>query len=542
MAVVTFNLSDLYGLLGRRLKKEELERIPLMGCPVESIDPDSITLEIFPDRPDMLSVEGFARALSGFLGFSSGFKKYNLRPPKIKLFDQKVQARPFIVGAVIRNVKLDASMILGLMQTQEKLHDTMGRRRRKIAIGVHDLSRVSPPFYYRSASGSESFIPLDFSEKMSLSEILEKHPKGKDYSSILEGVSKYPLLVDSNDNVLSFPPIINGELTRVTSKTSSLFIDITGTDLPTLSHALNILCTSFSDRGFPVEQVELIADARSLTPDLTPLEIKLDVNYSNRLLGLSLSPREVSGLLKKARLGVLNSSSPLEVIVPAYRSDVMHDIDLVEDIAVSYGYDAFIPSISEVATVGRQHPLEELSSRVRQVMLGFGMNEAVSFFLTNKERGFSASNIPSDNAAEISNPRTSDYTHFRKSILPSLLEALSHNSQYELPQRLFELGDVVSVSGGRPLQSRLLTVVLVHESANYSEAKGYLEALARELSLPLGDVKPVKDPAFIQGRAAKIGVGASSATVGEVSPEVLSNFGLEFPVSVFELDVSGLSH
>ena len=538
MAVVTFDLQDLYHLLGRKLTKQEIERIPLMGTPIEDIDPDSITLEVFPNRPDMLSVEGFARALSGFLGISSGLESYSLKSSGIQLFNKGVPVRPFIVSALIRNAKVTDPLILSLMQTQEKLHDTMGRRRKKVSIGIHDASKLSPPFFYRSAQGSESFVPLDFSKEMSLSEILEEHPKGRDYASILKNASKYPLLVDSKDNVLSFPPIINGELTRVTTKTTSMFLDITGTDLSAVSSALNILSSSFLDRGFCVEQVEVVSDKKLITPDLTPLELKLDLNYCNRLLGLSLSPKQVSSFLEKARLGVVNSTSPLEVLVPAYRSDVMHEMDLVEDVAISYGYDNFSPSISEVATVGRQHPLDEFSSKVRNVMLGFGMNEVVSFFLTNRERGFIFPNLSLDNAVEISNPRTSDYTHFRSSLVPSLLEILVHNSQYELPQRIFEIGDAVKVSGGKPVQSRFLTSAIIHEKASYSEAKAYLESLARELSFPLKTITPVSEPLFMEGRAARIELGQSSALVGEISPEVLSNFGLEFPVSIFELGLS----
>jgi len=540
MATATFDLSDLSRLLGRALSKQDIERIPLMGTPVEGIDGDCITVEVFPNRPDMLSIEGFARALSGFLGLDDGMKKYSLKPAKVSLFNKGVASRPFIVGAVVRNVKLDKLMIKNLMQLQEKLHDTMGRRRKKIAIGLHDISRLEPPFYYREAAKSESFIPLDFQAPMSLPEILERHPKGRDYAHVLQGVSKYPILIDSKGNVLSFPPIINGELTRVTEHSSSIFVELTGTDASALSVALNILCSAFLDRGFVVEQVEVVAERKALTPDFTPLEMKLDLNYCNRLLGLELSPKDAAALLKKARYGVVKQSNPMEVLVPAYRSDVMHEIDLVEDIAIAYGYGNFNDTISDVATVGRQHPLEQFSSRVREVMIGFGMNESLSFFLTNLERGFSAPRLRSANAVEIANPRTSDYTHFRGSLLPSLLDSLAHNSQYELPQRLFEIGDAVVVANGEPVQTRFLSVAIVHEKANFSEAKGYLESLARELAIPLGSVEPVSSPTFINGRAAKVNLGPSAALVGEVSPEVLSAFGLEVPVSVFELDLSKL--
>jgi len=540
MATATFDLSDLSRLLGRNLSKQEIERIPLMGTPIEGIDGDCVTIEVFPNRPDMLSIEGFARALSGFLGLDGGLKKYSLKPAKLSLFNKGVASRPFIVGAVVRNVKLDKLMISNLMQLQEKIHDTMGRRRKKIAIGLHDISRLEPPFYYREAAKSESFIPLDFSSPMSLPDILERHPKGRDYAFILQGASKYPILVDSKGNVLSFPPIINGELTRVTDATSSIFVELTGTDQSALSNALNILCSAFLDRGFAVEQVEVISEKKLLTPDFTSLEMALDLNYCNRLLGLDLTAKDAAGLLKKARYGVVRQSSPMDVLVPAYRSDVMHEIDLVEDIAIAYGYGDFSSTISDVATFGKQHPLEVFSSRVRQVMIGFGMNEALSFFLTNIERGFSIPRLQSSGAVEIANPRTSDYTHFRGSLLPSLLEALAHNAQYELPQRLFEIGDAVTVSGNEPVQARYLSVAIVHEKANYSEAKGYLESLARELALPLGSVEPVSGPTFIHGRAAKVGIGASAAIVGEISPEVISKFGIEFPVSVFELDLSRL--
>lgn len=261
MPKAEFSFSELQRLLGKKHTIQELrEEIPMLGVDLESIDEEKLVVEIFPNRPDMLSVEGFARALRGKLGIETGLVSPNIESSGITLkVDPSVSlVRPYVTAAVVRGIKIDDANLRSLMDLQEKLHITHGRRRRKVAIGVHDLSKVKPPFTYKAVKPeSVSFIPLDMSTPMNLRQILSDHPKGRDYAWALEKAEVYPLITDSNDDVLSFPPIINGELTRVTEETTDLFIDVTGTDEKAIKFALNILLYAFADMGGSIQAVDI---------------------------------------------------------------------------------------------------------------------------------------------------------------------------------------------------------------------------------------------------------------------------------------------
>lgn len=253
MPTVEFKFKELCSFLGRNFKPDELkERISMLGVDLERIDEDKIIMEIFPNRPDLLSIEGLSRALKGVLGIETGLKSYNLIESNVKIFvDKSVEnVRPCINGAIIKNISMDENFLISIMDLQEKLHLTHGRNRRKVAIGIHDLSKIEPNFTYKAVKPNEiSFVPLDMSEEMSLDEILRKHSKGREYSFILEKKERYPVILDKNKNVISFPPIINAELTRVTHETREIFIDVTGLDENAVNQALNIVTTAIVERG-----------------------------------------------------------------------------------------------------------------------------------------------------------------------------------------------------------------------------------------------------------------------------------------------------
>jgi phenylalanyl-tRNA synthetase beta chain len=263
MPTTEFSFRDLTKCLGKKYKPEEIRnRISMMGVDMERIDDEKIVMEIFPNRPDMLGVEGFARALRGVLELEAGLAPYKVSDSGYKLFVDKASVkdvRPYISAAVIKGVTITDDMLIALMNIQEKLHITHGRNRRKVAIGIHDMARLTPPLGYKAvAPESFSFVPLDMTEKMNLREILERHPKGKAYAGILKDEKKYPLVLDSKEAVLSMPPVINGELTRVSEKTKDLLIEITGTDRKAVDQALSIVVTSILDRCGKVFFVEIL--------------------------------------------------------------------------------------------------------------------------------------------------------------------------------------------------------------------------------------------------------------------------------------------
>ncbi|MBD3262102.1 MAG: phenylalanine--tRNA ligase subunit beta [Candidatus Altiarchaeales archaeon] len=261
MPQVEYDTKELIRLLGRELEVEELKiHIPMMGVDLGSVDEQSINVEVFPNRPDMLSIEGFARALKGYLNIEAREVKYETISGDLKVFVEAgvKRVRPSISCAAAKNIDLTEQSLISLMQVQEKLHTTHGRNRRKVAIGVHDLDKIKPPLTYKVASPEDaSFTPLEGNKPQNLKQILRSHPKGTEYSDILSGFEKYPLIVDCEENVLSFPPIINGEKSKVASETRNLFIESTGLNQKAVNQAVNIIATSLSDRGAVIEEVEI---------------------------------------------------------------------------------------------------------------------------------------------------------------------------------------------------------------------------------------------------------------------------------------------
>lgn len=262
MPTTEFSFRELNGLLGKNFRPEELrDRMPMLGVDIEGIDEDKVVMEVFPNRPDMLGVEGFARAFRGFIGMDKGLCGYSAKGSDVKVcVDGSVkEVRPYIAAGIVKGVSFTEESLVSLMNIQEKLHVTHGRNRMKVAIGVHDMSRVEAPFTYKAVKPDGiSFVPLDMSKEMDLAGILLDHPKGREYAWTLEGRKRYPVILDCKGNVLSFPPIINGELTRVCRDTKDIFIEVTGTCGKAVNQALNILVTSVLERGGKAYTVEII--------------------------------------------------------------------------------------------------------------------------------------------------------------------------------------------------------------------------------------------------------------------------------------------
>ncbi|MCD6108424.1 MAG: phenylalanine--tRNA ligase subunit beta, partial [Thermoplasmata archaeon] len=346
MPVVTFDYNDFLNLLGYKLSMEEfLERIPMIGADLDRVEDSSISIEFFPNRPDLLSVEGIARAARTFFGFEKGLKKYKTEKSNIFLkVDPSVKkVRPFIVTALVKNIEMTDELISSLMDLQEKLHFGLGRERKKVAIGVHDFDQIEPPFIYKAVEPkSIKFVPLAKTEEMNLGEILEKHEKGVAYAHLLKGFDRYPIILDKNNNVLSFPPIINGSLTEVTPFTKNLFIDVTGNDLDAMKFALNILVTALVERGGKIFTTTAEYDDKTIvTPNLKPVTKNLSIDYTNKILGIKLGKKEIVESLLKMGYNVDVEGDEIQVHIPAWRADILHQIDLVEDVAIGYGFDRF---------------------------------------------------------------------------------------------------------------------------------------------------------------------------------------------------------
>ncbi|MDD1767679.1 MAG: phenylalanine--tRNA ligase subunit beta [Methanomassiliicoccales archaeon] len=540
MPVITFGYRDLIDLIGREVPVDVLlDRIPMMGADLHHYDSDmeEIAIEFFPDRPDLYCVEGVARALRSFLGYEPGLKRYPLEESGVTLYrESSVDAvRPYVVGGVVRDVQMSDPLIRSLMEMQEKIHLALGRKRAKVSIGIHDMDRVVQPFTYKAVRPEEiSFVPLAKDEPMNLREILEKHEKGIDYKFILEGKEKYPIIVDSNGDVLSFPPIINGRLTAVTESTSNMFIDVTGTDFQAVSGALNIVSTALAERGAKIQTVSVEGAERMITPDLKPTKWSLDPAQCNSLLGLELERAEMCRCLRKMGYGCDDDGGDvINVLVPATRLDILHPVDLIEDVAKGYGYEQFGTQLPTVQTIGGERSIEKAANLVRAMMVGYGYFEVTTLTLSSPREQFDDARVSECEVVEILNPISEDHTCLRVHLLPSLLSVLRKNKHRDLPQRIFEVGDVVIDTR----RQKHLAAVSIHSKASFTEMKSIVEGFLRDCSVKW-ELSSAVLGTFVEGRAAYVVVdGEKVGYFGEVHPEVITSFGLGHPAVAFEIDL-----
>jgi len=533
MAIISLPYRYLERLAGTD-KNTILQRLPMIGSEVERVETDHADVEFFPNRPDLFSVEGVARAMRGFLGIETGLPEYIVKPSGITFtVDKNLSSiRPYLASAVIRGVSFDEESILAIMGLQEALHWAVGRGRSKVAIGIHDLDTVRPPFRYIASPRTRKFVPLDFDRELSMDEILIHHPKGRDYAKIVKDFPFFPLIVDAGDNVLSFPPIINGELTRVTEKTRNILLDTTGTDQKAVNTAVNIICSAMVQAGASIESVEINGVQ---VPSLAPAERTVSVRECCNLLGLELSAAEIAGFLERMRFSAQPAGKDrVHVRIPCYRADIMHDWDIFEDVAIAYGYEKIPARISETFGIGKAHPAAILAGKVRAIFTGLGFLEVMPFTLTNEHVLYDMMQRErSPGALAVMLPISEEHTLVRTDILPLLMEMLQANKHREFPQKLFATGDVVE----RMETSRKAAGISCHSGADFSEAYACMDVLVRELSLDY-TVAESADPAFIDGRRADVFVhGAKAGVFGEIHPAVLRAFDLEHPVAGFELDL-----
>ena len=538
MPLVTFNYPDFINLLGHKIPKETLiEKLPMIGGDFSHTSGDEINIEFFPNRPDLTSVEGIARASRGFFGFKTGLQTYDTTLSDVILtVDPSVKKiRPFVTTALVKNITMTDELIVSLMGLQEKLHVGLGRNRRKVAIGVHNAEPVMPPFTYKAVDpDAVSFVPLAKDESMTLREILKKHEKGVGYAPLLAGYEKYPLIVDSHNNVLSFPPIINGILTEVTPYTKEIFIDVTGTDRKAINYALNIVTTALAERGGKIYKTTVLDEGKKFfSPDFTPLKRTVSAEYVNTILGTAFKEKEIIACLQKMGHNAVDAGNGvIAVEIAAWRSDILHEVDLVEDVAVGYGFDLFESDFPKALTFGGTLPHQDLLVNLRNVMIGFGFNEVTTFVISNEKDEFQKLGLKKGKMVEIENPIGEEYHGLRSSLLPSLLKLLRENRHHPLPQQVFEIGVVIDEHAKNQCH---LAGMKIDAKANFTECKSLVETVLRECGRkPV--IKEKTHGAFIEGRCASVLKNDIEIGVfGELHPKTIQAFSLEHPMIAFEL-------
>ena len=551
--------------------EEWVEKMPSIGCVVEGNDDLGIEIEIFPDRTDLLSHETISRAARAFLNSAEYSPDFKIIQGELSLsVDPAIEKiRPVILGAVVRGVDNGTNpeqrdeFIQSLMEHQEKLHMTLGRKRKFASIGVHDLSKLKPPFNVIGVDKNHVFIPLAEKEEMTIEDILKSHPKGKEYAGLMEGMDKYPVIIDSNDKVLSFPPIINGDHTTVTENTTDFFIDVTGWDERSCEACLLLICLSLAERGGVVESIQIKNwdGGISNVPRGDSKIHKVPDKLISKILGIELEKSEIATAIKKMGGKLIESRTVTDgpdkaekwadcvvgekehiIAMPRWRNDIMHPIDLVEDIAIGYGYDNLPEQLSTVHLDAIPLPSSNLRRRISASLCALGLQETQSLTLSNNRDQFEKLRWQEvGKSTIISNPITQDHTMLRQYILPSLLNLLSANRHHELPQKVHELGTVVRDSRN----ASRVAWACAEVGGGFSAAKGIASSLLRDLGADLKKVKWIsiseKEGPWIKGRGAKIMLnGLELGQIGEIDPNVSFQFGLRAPIQAGEFNVDAL--
>ncbi|MEM2955984.1 MAG: phenylalanine--tRNA ligase subunit beta [Candidatus Pacearchaeota archaeon] len=534
MAIVTLNKKEIKKIVGNLSDEKINNELSMFGLGVEKISKDTIDVEVTPNRPDMLSQSGILRALNVYYGKKQ--KQYKLHTPE-KNFEVKIDTsvknvRPFTACAIVKNLNLNDEKIKEIIDIQEKLHSTIGRNRKKVAIGIYPLEKIKLPIRFEARAPKDiRFIPLESKKEMNGIEILEQHPTGRKYAHLLEGKSLFPVFVDSTGEILSMPPIINSQKTgKITENTKEVFVECSGFDFEILKKTLNIIVTMLADMNGEIYQMNLDYGKNELTPDMNPEKIRLSIENTNKLLGLNLNEKEIAKLLEKMGYSYKNNT----VLIPPWRTDIMHEVDIIEDIAISYGYGNFKPEIPSISTIGEENKQEILKRKIANILIGMEMLELSTLHLITKE---DAKKFGLKNFIEIEESK-SDYKILRPSLLLSTLKVLSENIDKEYPQKVFEIGTIFELDSkeesGVKEKDKLIVALA---PGNFTEAKQILEYLGKMLGMEF-EIKKMQHESLIEGRTGKITFkGKDIGIIGEISPQLLSNFKLEVPVSIFEIDI-----
>ena len=487
---------DLEKLVGRKFTVKELEEEALLYAKTELDGHNGDTLKVDvkdTNRPDLWSVEGIARELKGHYKIEEGLQKYSVKKSNWKVVvESPDDFHPLVTAAVVRNVKIDQHVLSQMIQLQEKVGGTFGRNRKAMSMGAYDLSKIKFPVKYVGKKPEEiKFKPLGHNKEMTAKEILQNHDKGKQYGHLLENSKKYNVWSDSNNSTLAMEPIINSNIAgNVTTETTDVFIECSGNDLKTLHTAINVLSSALAERGGQIEEVEIVyKDKKVVTPEFTHKKAHLDPDYCRKILGLDISDKEIIKLLQEARYNARLDQKKIHVEYAAYRQDIMHQRDLVEDVAISFGYNDIEPQIPTLPTVGSRDKLEDFTNTVRELCVGLGLQEVLTFILTNKEAMFKKMNLPEGKIVEIENPMSSNWSVFRDKLLPNLLEFLAFNKNQDYPQKIFEVGDVVLLDQANKEtgtnNNRRLAVALTDSLIGYEDASSILSAFLSNLGKKL---------------------------------------------------------
>ncbi|MCP9460921.1 MAG: phenylalanine--tRNA ligase subunit beta [Nitrospira sp.] len=567
MPTISIFKSDLESLLGapgapRTLSIDELQEwLTLVKGEMKGYQADTGELRVElqdSNRPDLWCCEGIARQIRIKLGGTAKpypfLSKQPGRLPQLLVAPGLDRVRPYVAACAATGYRVTEQGLAQLIQTQEKLADIFGHKRKTVSIGIYRLQKIRFPVTYELVNPDDvRFTPLGMETPMTLSEILMVHPKGLEYGSILAGQSRLPLLRDADHRPLSFPPVINSrEIGEVLVGDDELFVEVTGTDAAMVVLTLNIFAANLADRGASIQPIavrypyETPFGKRVVTPRDIGRPRAIQIETIERALGQELGATVVKEALEAYGYHVSTGKKSVMVKLPPYRQDLMHAMDVVEDVAMSLGYGAFSPEMPSQFTVGGLSRIEQLSDRARELMVGLGFQEVISNILGSPAHYRDAMRLEGTEwgtMVEVRNAMSSSFSCLRQWMIPSLLRVEAASARSFYPHRLFEAGEVAIFDSAHEVGSCTETVlgaVIAHAAAHFSEIHSCLDACLYYLGKTYG-LEPIPHPSFLDGRVGTIVVsGTPIGLIGEIHPEVLERWQIAMPVVAFEVNLSRL--
>lgn len=554
MPTITVIRKDLERLAGQTYDLPELERaLEAVKAEVKVEDDALLKIQLKDtNRPDLWSSEGVARLLKGHReGAHEPYPFFEDPPGELELRVESALEglRPYIAAFACEGISVDEAALEQLIEAQEKLAEGYGRGRSAVAIGIYDASDVAFPVRYAAADPDATrFVPLGMETGLTLRDILSEHPTGRTYAHLLEGFSAFPLITDSRGEVLSMPPVINSRNPgAVEVGDSFLFCEATGTELDAVLLSVAIMAANMADRGGRILPVNTIYPyntprGREIRCPLDMTEtVEVDLDDLRRVIGGAIDNGSIERAL--AAMGyrdVALDRNRVRARPAPYRDDILHPVDLIEDVIVAVGFDNFEPELPHDFTVGKSAPEEDLADRIRGLMVGCGFQEVFLPILSSRADLTEGVRDTGAGIVEISNPMSENYSAVRNALLPGLLrvEAASRKAPY--PHHIFEVGEVCVIARDDLYGTRTeicLAALEAHADANLSGIQSHLEAIAYYLGFDYR-LTPSEHPTFLPGRSGEIRLdGNRFGIIGEIHPEVLENRGISVPVSAFEVNI-----
>ncbi|AHH12536.1 Phenylalanyl-tRNA synthetase beta chain [Borrelia hermsii YBT] len=522
---------------------------------------DKIKIE-FNDtnRPDLWSYTGLARQIKTYLfGQLPSFEFFSTADNLQKFYGEILVSpeafsiRPFIFGFLAKGMICNEQMLETLIQLQEKLCHNYGQKRKRVAMGMYSSASIEFPVSYVTCNSDYRFIPLGMDIEMSVKEINKRHPKGIEYASILEHFTEYPLLLDYNDKVLSYPPVINShDIGALKVGDTDLFIEITGTNLEATLLSLSVVACDLHDMGFEILPVKTVFPKETpfgkeiICPYYFQNTLEVSVDSVNRMFGSNFTVNDMCLDLKK--LGISTYFKELDkfyVIPPVYRNDFLHEVDVIEEIMIGRGLDSFKPELPKDFTLGKLSQIEEFSRKIKNLMIGMGFQEMIYNYLGSRTDFIEKMNIKSDEFLSVANPMTEGYEYVRGSIVPDLLKSESISSNFLYPHKIFEIGkvalkDLSSVDGTMTYDN--LAFLMADKEFSFNEINSLVSSLFYYLNIEFR-LRESSQTLYINGRGADILINDTIlGSFGEVSPYILSNFGIMVPCCVLEINLNKFLH